>query len=1240
MDNRSPHISERILRPAQTFAKMPGEVAHNLRELRTFMTHLLHLVMMQKQSSDDKQLDQWLIANCRLLTGKLVQEVIQPWNASLATASREYAELITRLNENCEAERNRVAKSVEILQQTTVRAKQNDLSKLKEVRAHFGALNDWHFESALNRRLGDLKSGSPYGGALSGNRSGPGGAIGIEGSLDAAVSEAHKAATRAQAVQLDQWSSGLDLLKRHGAFLFIGLWIAIWIVSSMAAGFYIALSGVLVYVVGSAIRADSNARKATAILVDAIARKHDWMDRGRLEIAKHSAGAEIKAATDTRDRLTRQALQDYEKSVSHLISEKTKIALEINERIKHLYTKGHFLTASFADRKEAWKHWSPPQHHAGAIRLGTLVFRVDRLPPQFRTRFDSSVLDAGFALPILASLVNGRSIYCRVNDAVGAKAATEFAQGAVLRILASAPPAKVLFTFIDPIGQGQNVAEFLKLGDFGESLVNTKAWTDPRQIERKLTELTEHMETVIQKYLRSDFRTIDDYNAAAGEIAEAYRVIVVFDYPDSITETAGKQLERIVLNGGRCGVFAIIVHDASRKAPYGVDVRNIRGHALEFAWEGQDVAWNNYGFGRLDRYLQTQLDGQAPVDVANNIILEIGEQAKTALRVAVPYHKLLQLAGISAEPIWERSTAEGISIPLGPGNARKPRYLELGVGLSVHALVVGRPGSGKSNLMHVVITTALRMYSPDELQLYLIDFKEGVEFKPYAEASPPGIQVVAVRSEREFGLSVLRALDGVLKERAEIFRNAGVSNIADYRRKEAERAGQAKMPRILLVVDEFQEFFVQQDRIADEVSLLLDRIVRQGRAFGIHLLLGSQTLAGYTLPRATLNLITVRIALQSGEADSRMIFADDNTAPRLLTRPGEGIYNATSGLVEGNNLFQVALFEDEDRRSVFSAVREHVAVLKLRNGFNADWARPTLVFEGHEPASIERSLPLAVAASAPAFVEVGRVIEVWLGEPIEIKPAASFKLARRGGSHLLVVDRNEEQAMGLMVAALVSILTQAVPGIFHIPILDLTTADAPWAEVPERFEELFGDFGVRVVDRRGFGREIEQLYALVQGRVSSLAKPQSVHFLILLGMHRARDLRQDDTHRSMSFGSNDVPGMNEQFAAILRDGPECGVHVLGWCDSYGNLDKIVEHRLLAEFGTRVVGQMSASDSSRLIEEDGASKLDRPYRVIKYDEERVGALEIFRPYAVPPRSWVADVAEKLHGRMRRTGGEKT
>ena len=109
------------------------------------------------------------------------------------------------------------------------------------------------------------------------------------------------------------------------------------------------------------------------------------------------------------------------------------------------------------------------------------------------------------------------------------------------------------------------------------------------------------------------------------------------------------------------------------------------------------------------------------------------------------------------------------------------RGVDVAVPLNRLVCVTGVSGSGKSTLLHALITNLGLMYSPDEAELYLIDFKEGVEFQWYATYRLPHARVVAIQSEREFGLSVLQRLDGILRERGERFRDAGVNDLAGYR---------------------------------------------------------------------------------------------------------------------------------------------------------------------------------------------------------------------------------------------------------------------------------------------------------------------------------------------------------------------------------------------------------------------------------------------------------------------------
>src|SRR5207245_9976601 len=119
---------------------------------------------------------------------------------------------------------------------------------------------------------------------------------------------------------------------------------------------------------------------------------------------------------------------------------------------------------------------------------------------------------------------------------------------------------------------------------------------------------------------------------------------------------------------------------------------------------------------------------------------------------------------------WSLDSRGGIRVPLGRAGAVKQQFLQLGQGTAQHVLIAGKTGSGKSTLLHALISNLSLLYSPDEVELYLVDFKKGGEFKTYATHALPHARVVAVESEREFGLSVLQRLDAEVKLRGAPFR--------------------------------------------------------------------------------------------------------------------------------------------------------------------------------------------------------------------------------------------------------------------------------------------------------------------------------------------------------------------------------------------------------------------------------------------------------------------------------------
>ncbi|MFO0970581.1 MAG: FtsK/SpoIIIE domain-containing protein [Gemmataceae bacterium] len=175
--------------------------------------------------------------------------------------------------------------------------------------------------------------------------------------------------------------------------------------------------------------------------------------------------------------------------------------------------------------------------------------------------------------------------------------------------------------------------------------------------------------------------------------------------------------------------------------------------------------------------------------------------------------------------------------------------MNLGSGTAQHVLVAGKTGSGKSTLLHVLILQLSTLFTgrgravPDRLQ--------GKSSSRPTRPTACYARVIAIESEQQFGLSVLQKLDAELTRRGDVFRSRGERPGRLPRGSWKKSNGPAeRLPRIFLIVDEFQEFFVEDDKVAQEAALLFDRLVRQGRAFGMHVLLGSQTLGGRLQPGA------------------------------------------------------------------------------------------------------------------------------------------------------------------------------------------------------------------------------------------------------------------------------------------------------------------------------------------------------------------------------------------------------
>lgn len=345
------------------------------------------------------------------------------------------------------------------------------------------------------------------------------------------------------------------------------------------------------------------------------------------------------------------------------------------------------------------------------------------------------------------------------------------------------------------------------------------------------------------------------------------------------------------------------------------------------------------------------------------------------------------------ETLWTSDSRGEIRTAIGVAGAREKLEFWLGQnpkGLEVsQSLLFGKPGAGKSYTLHSIINGLAMRYAPDELELYLLDFKEGVEFQVYVDPDRgedsgsstdldltkalPHAKVISIESDREFGLSVLRKVNEQFQIRANEWKSVSndITKVAEYRNKTNGK----KMPRILIVIDEFQVLFEDNDSISAELNQIFDTIVKKGRAFGIHLLLASQSPNIKNITRSVYDLIDLRMAMQMNQNVAAMTLAEGNTdAVDLLDRPGRIIYNSDFGRKGSNEIGQVADASTDQRKKALRKIQETVQA----TGYQRPPTDQLVVFDGRHPTRLRNNGLLTVLASA----------DTWLS-PADIKESTS-----------------------------------------------------------------------------------------------------------------------------------------------------------------------------------------------------------------------------------------------------------
>ncbi len=302
----------------------------------------------------------------------------------------------------------------------------------------------------------------------------------------------------------------------------------------------------------------------------------------------------------------------------------------------------------------------------------------------------------------------------------------------------------------------------------------------------------------------------------------------------------------------------------------------------------------------------------------------------------------------AAEGTWLGNSAKGLRAVMGTTPQGENQYFELGQGRAnnaFHALVGGATGSGKSVLLNEIICSLAERYSPEELRMILLDYKEGTEFAPYRNL--PHVFALSIGSNPEFGLECLKWVGEETERRSQLFKACGVNNITDYRKATGE-----KLCRYLIVADEFQVLCTDK-RYGDEARRLLNDLVRRTRSFGMNFLLSTQTLRDGALESEAKNQFACRICLALAESETDLFLSTGNSVPAHFNRKGQALVNYMLGQENGNIPFQGGNRDAANGMfSTMAEIAEKVARLKAKAEEEGKMPQERYIYDGEGFAPI------------------------------------------------------------------------------------------------------------------------------------------------------------------------------------------------------------------------------------------------------------------------------------------------
>ena len=816
-------------------------------------------------------------------------------------------------------------------------------------------------------------------------------------------------------------------------------------------------------------------------------------------------------------------------------------------------------------------------------------------------------------LPYTLSLEEGDSLLLSYPDQEEERVRTMM-NALGIRLLRSVPATQMRFHLMDAYGVGtfDRIASIdpAKKNIPSEPIVKSilmgeRVRNNERDIQAQISEIKVQMDSISSG--TTGCASLREFNVKNPLSRHIYQPIIMMNFPLGLKEEHIRNLTAMSTQSKRQG-FSMYLAAPDKylnkvKPEMKMEIDSLRNAMLCLRLEGQIIRVQNAS-SVSEQNADIYLYPLPQDDQMRKVAQQVREESVQASTVRIEFTKAKEIC--PDRQTWFKSSSEsGVVIPVG--------YLENGLPFKivfddnhVHSVVAGSTGKGKSNLLHVMMTSVMLSYPPDEVELYLIDFKHGVDFRIYTRYNLPNFHAISITDDPSFALAMLEYIEKEIRIRST---NMGtIQKIDEYNRKNPS----ARISRIFLFVDELYELIKQADDETQRLILRkLDNFAHQNRAFGIHMVISGQDLNMISGFENILMECLTRVAMYCSDEQITAFFKEDGqTLMHALDENDRGVCVFSLSNTNKPQIGRTAYLSNEAQESILSEISQYYqdcGILSqariLITNVNEDPGHPIQRFVCGDSIPSVKELLVGEAVSMERRMNLMPVDNLWLC----------------GGLGTGMRDEAGRAGYSCVFFAFLSLFLQKNSLQTEMQIICTNCGDYPGRHYDDaqidRLSQLAAHFPhLFDYQRSGSIRTVlNQLLDELSQRQNGRNAP-TIWWLLC----------QPEAERNLN--SSIATDIHE----LLREGPRYGIRTIIWTRSLNDASAFQFHQNVQMFSEKIYLEMPTEDLKLLSREQ--TMMPKGYKALY-----VGGNSMYiRIYDLPEDEWM----EMLYQRLTNNFTDKT